>query len=99
MLARVGVDHHSVVERNADVRAFAQDRHRLPLAGRLGGAALGRRHAIQAAAVLIGLELGILGRRVVEDLNLHAVSRRMTVQRAPQQHAAIASAADPELRA
>ena len=76
-LAQVGIEDHGAVELDLDLGAFDGHFLEVPLAGRPQVAFVGGNHAVGGAVGLAGVEgLGVLGMRVVEDLELaHPVDR------------------------
>lgn len=99
-VVEVHVHDDLAVEGDAEVPAAAADLLLVPLADGPERAAPGRGDEIDGAVVLGGLELGVFGIGVVEDLRLHAeVGEAARGQRGAQGDAVVAAGFEAELEA
>src|SRR5436190_24025986 len=79
-VVQVGIDDRLAIQCHPRMPALIADLFMVPGAGRLQGAAPGGKQAVDRAAELPRLEVRILRRRVVQDLDLHARVRGVALQ-------------------
>src|SRR5262245_57006438 len=82
------------VQPDPDARTLAADDIAIPLSRRPGRLRHGRHLVVDAARILCGLQVLVFGRAVIQDLDLHAGVRRVTLGRVADPHAAVSARPD-----
>ena len=96
-VVQVGADDHGSVERDLHPAAQERDLLPVPFSHRRQRAAAGGNQAVDRSMRLPGLDPGVLGRRVVQNLDLHPVDGSVSVDGSPDTHAVVSSRSQLEL--
>src|SRR5262245_34251411 len=91
---KIGIDNLDAVQRDCNVPPLRADGHAVPLTCRLAGPTSGRDDVVDGAGVLVEINLGVLGMKVVENLDLDADPANVPLHWGPDVDAAIAAGLD-----